>query len=653
MGKGGKGKGGGGGGYPWWEHIKNKGGNKGNGRDDDRNDSSYDAPPATTGTSLQRELEQMEGRGYPSYKDLMGSPWEMEGCKGCQIFFDRVQGDPYAPPSWVRVRLPMSSAKFPPEYVSNTRVRNTALCDFISRVMSDMLHGGTGTDWTQAVSGGGWGGSKGGDVNLDAPGQFVVPRTSMVVTSDFVEARLTLSLPARGRSVEGHRAAKIMGGLMDVVKKSLYFQALDRDALKSHILSVEDQDAARRQLSELGLIAFVADGSVLPRKSGIDDRPMTTKDDPNLVLFKAPPSMETMLEVPNKGTITGMGIRQGITMIVGGGFHGKSTLLQALQVGVYNKVDGDGREFVVCDENAVKIRAEDGRWVCCSDISAFINNLPFARDTTKFSTADASGSTSQATNIVEALELGASTLLIDEDTCATNFMIRDAPMMELVAPEKEPITPFLNKVRPLYDDQGVSSVMVIGGSGDFFPIADTVICMERYQAKDVTSEAHSIAEKHGRCVPSPMPFPASAPSRVLLREGLAADHKVQAKSLRCISYGNTEIELTYVEQLVEIGQAKAIMDCIQHLAASSKYVDGKRCLTEVMEMLEKALSADGKPIGVQGLDTISSNCVCPFHSLPRRFEIAAAINRLRTAKVVRRNEAGGEGGSQSKRASKS
>merc|ERR1712072_870055 len=198
---------------------------------------------------------------------------------------------------------------------------------------------------------------------------------------------------------------------------------------------------------------------------------MTIRDDPNLVTFGSPKSLEVTIEVPNKGSIKGMGIKRGITMIVGGGFHGKSTLLQALQVGVYNKVDGDGREFVVCDTNAVKIRAEDGRWVCCTNISAFINNLPFGRDTTTFSTADASGSTSQATNIVEALELGATTLLIDEDTCATNFMLRDAPMMELVAPEKEPITPFLNKVRPLFEDQGVSSVMVIGGSGDFFPIA--------------------------------------------------------------------------------------------------------------------------------------------------------------------------------------
>lgn len=474
---------------------------------------------------------------------------------------------------------------------------------------------------------------------MEAPGQYVLARTSVVATTEFVEARLTISLPARGRSVEGYRAAEIIGGLMDVVKKSLHFDALNQDALRKHILSVEDQEAARSQLQELGLVAFVANGSVLPRKSGVDGRPMTTTDDPNLVLFESPPSLAVEITVPNAGRLTGMGIRKGVTMIVGGGFHGKSTLLQALQVGVYNKVHGDGREFVVCDSQAVKIRSEDGRFVGCANISPFINNLPFSRDTTTFTTSDASGSTSQAANIVEALELGATALLIDEDTCATNFMIRDAPMMELVAPEKEPITPFIQRVQPLFKDQGVSTIMVIGGSGDFFPVANTVICMERYLASDVTTQAHEVAEKHGRLLPPYVPFPAEAASRVLLKEGLAADGKVSAKSLRCVSYGETEIELSYVEQLVEVGQAKAVMDILQHLASSSKYVDGSRTFLEVVELLERTLGAEGRPIGEQGLDAVSRDfpAPCPFHALPRRFELAAALNRLRTAKFVRKS----------------
>eukprot|EP00747_Dinoflagellata_sp_TGD_P046708 gnl/TRDRNA2_/TRDRNA2_144588_c0_seq1.p1 gnl/TRDRNA2_/TRDRNA2_144588_c0~~gnl/TRDRNA2_/TRDRNA2_144588_c0_seq1.p1 ORF type:complete len:426 (+),score=80.23 gnl/TRDRNA2_/TRDRNA2_144588_c0_seq1:464-1741(+) len=415
--------------------------------------------------------------------------------------------------------------------------------------------------------------------------------------------------------------------MIDVVKRSLFYDAIDQQALRAHILSVEDQEAARSQLSKLGLVAFVGDGSILPRKSGVDDRPMTQADNPNLVPFRSPPSLEVQLELPNRGRVSGMGIRRGITMIVGGGFHGKSTLLQALQLGVFNKVHGDGREMVVTDANAVKIRSEDGRVVCCANISPFINNLPFGKDTSAFSTPDASGSTSQAANIMEALEVGATALLIDEDTCATNFMIRDKPMMDLVAPEKEPITPFIQKVKPLFDDQGVSTVMVIGGSGDFFPVADTVILMELYAASDVTARAKKVAERHNRVAPATGSFPVPSTVRVPARAGLAAQGKVAAKSMRCISYGDGEVELTYVEQLVETSQARAIADCLQLLASSSKYVDGKRTLSEVVALLDADLTAES-------LDILNKDFPCPFHVRPRRFEIAAALNRLRTVQIV-------------------
>eukprot|EP00930_Biecheleria_cincta_P019238 TRINITY_DN14737_c0_g1_i1.p1 TRINITY_DN14737_c0_g1~~TRINITY_DN14737_c0_g1_i1.p1 ORF type:complete len:638 (+),score=91.84 TRINITY_DN14737_c0_g1_i1:159-1916(+) len=561
----------------------------------------------------------------------------MEGHDGCQLIFDRVQGDPYAAPSWVRVRLPSTSANFPDECALKSRVRNVALCDFITRVLSDMLQGGTGTDWTRTLPRRGWSSSKGGSIHVEMPGQYVLPRTSVVINRQVVEARLTLSLPARGRSIEGHRASQIIGGLMDVVKRSLYFESLDKAALWSHVRCVEDQDDARQQLFSLGLVAFVANGSVLPRKSGIDDRPLTLQDTSNLVEFKSPASLETRIVVPNKGCILGMGIRRGITMIVGGGFHGKSTLLQALQFGVYNKVQGDGREFVLCDPNAVKIRSEDGRWICCTDISPFISNLPFGLDTSGFSTADASGSTSQAANIIEALELGATALLIDEDTCATNFMIRDAAMVELVAPEKEPITPFIRKVRSLFDCCGVSTIVVIGGTGDFFPVADTVVCMDRYQASNLTTEAQEVAKRHGCLAPRPELYAKPISCRVLLRSGLAADWKVSAKSLRCICYGNTEIELSFVEQFAELGQVKAVMACLQHLAATGSYVDGKRTLPEIVTLLERELTSEKQGVGQQGLDVISKDFPCPFHVLPRRFEIAAALNRLRTAKVVKQD----------------
>lgn len=617
------GKGKGKGGYPWWEHIKPRdGGNNGGGWQNE-------APRKASGplSGLQKKLQELEGRQYPSYKDLMGGGWDIE-IRSMSIFFDRVQGDAYAPPSWIRVRVPMSSADFPAAYVSKTRVRNTALCDYVTRVLSDRLRGGGGTDWTQTVQGGGWASSKGGDLQIDTPGQYVIERSSVIATASFIEARLTLALPARGRSIEGYRAADIVGGLCEAVEGALFASALDSDALKRHIEAVEDQDALRSQLNELGLIAFVGNGAVLPRKSGVDDRPMTKKDSSNLVTFQSPPSMEVSITLPHAGTVTGMGICKGVTVIVGGGFHGKSTLLHALQLGIYNKVPGDGREHVCCDASSVKIRAEDGRSVKCTDISPFINNLPFGKATTEFSTGDASGSTSQAANIIEALEVGARTLLVDEDTCATNFMIRDEKMKALVAPDKEPITAFVRKVRPLFEELGVSTVLVVGGSGDFFTVADAVIMMDEYLAKDVTQRAREIGQKSA--LPADVPF-GKVSRRRLQKDGLAAEGKVHCRSLRCIQYGDTEVELSCVEQLVEISQARAIGDALQLLGQSFPV---NRPLATVMQELEKQLRADGKPVGEQGLDSLSRREPCPFYVLPRRFELAAAVNRLRTARLM-------------------
>jgi len=415
------------------------------------------------------------------------------------------------------------------------------------------------------------------------------------------------------------------------VQGALCYESLDEDALQRHVEAVEDQEALRSRLAELGLVGFAGNGAVLPRKSGVDDRPMTRKDSPNLVTFQSPASMEVTVQLPHAGEVKGMGIRRGITVIVGGGFHGKSTLLQALQLGVYNKVPGDGREYVVCEPDAVKIRAEDGRSVKCTDISPFINNLPFGKETDRFSTGDASGSTSQAANIVEALEAGATTLLVDEDTCATNFMIRDERMKRLVAADKEPITPFVSKVRPLLEERGVSTVLVVGGSGDFFGVCDAVVMMDEYRALDVTEKAKDIAES--AAMPPSLPF-GKIGRRRLAKRGLAADGKVAARNLRCIQYGETEVELSCVEQLVETSQARAIGDVLQRLG-DGDFLGGGRPLAGVLEAVEQEIRAQGRPVGEQGLDSLSRfREPCPFYVMPRRLEIAAAVNRLRTAEIV-------------------
>ncbi len=241
----------------------------------------------------------------------------------------------------------------------------------------------------------------------------------------------------------------------------------------------------------MGLVAFIANGAILPRESGVSEKPLTQGALP----FLAPPSLEIEVELPNQGKIKGLGIKKGITLITGGGFHGKSTLLKALERGIYNHIPGDGREGVVTLESAVKIRAEDGRFIASTDISPFISNLPFNLDTQKFSTPNASGSTSQAANIIEALESKSKLLLLDEDTCATNFMIRDKRMQTLIHKEDEPITPFIDRVKELYTSFGVSTILVLGGCGDYLEVADTVIMMKNYKPLDVTLPAKKIIKR--------------------------------------------------------------------------------------------------------------------------------------------------------------
>ncbi len=377
------------------------------------------------------------------------------------------------------------------------------------------------------------------------------------------------------------------------------------------------------------LASFVAEGAVLPRASGNSDRPLSTG---RVVPFVAPPELRVTLPAPNRGSITGMGIPEGITLIVGGGYHGKSTLLLAIERGVYNHIPDDGREYVVARRDAVKVRAEDGRRVAQVDISPFINNLPFGQDTTAFSTENASGSTSQAANIVEALEAGTSLLLIDEDTSATNFMIRDARMQQLVAKECEPITPFIDQVRNLHNQHGVSTIIVMGGSGDYFDVADTVVCLEAYVPHLVTAEAKAIAaslptQRRQESGASFGPLRQRVPLPESVDPTRRGRTKVDARGTAGIRFGSEDIDLQDVEQLVDFSQTEAIGDILVY-SLHRDYLDGRATLREVLSQVFKDIEREG-------LDVIS-----PFHgqhpgnyALPRPQEVAAALNRLRTLAV--------------------
>jgi predicted ABC-class ATPase len=444
-----------------------------------------------------------------------------------------------------------------------------------------------------------------------------------------VEARFHIGLPARGRRILAREADHILLGLVPkIVTASLFYDSMKGDAaaLVKHVETNEDADRLRKDIAERGLIAFVCDDAVLPRRSGVDDRPLERG---RVVRFRSPDSLRVRVDLPNTGTISGMGIPTGVTLIVGGGYHGKSTLLNAIERGIYNHIPGDGREFVVTDPLAAKIRAEDGRRVERVDISPFINNLPFSQDTGAFSTENASGSTSQAANIMEALEAGAKLILTDEDTAATNFMIRDHRMQELISKDKEPITPFVDKIRQLYSDRGVSTILVMGGSGDYFDVADRVIALESFAAFDVTEAAGHIAAKYAteRQDEGGAAF-GSVGQRVPMRESLdpskgRRDVKISGRGLETILFGRHTIDLSRVEGIVHPSQVNAIGQALYH--ARSKYMDGRLTIAEVLDMV----MAD---IEREGLDTIDRRAMGDYAAF-RRLELAAALNRLPTLRV--------------------
>ncbi len=564
---------------------------------------------------LRQRLLSLNGKGYGSYKSVRG---EYDG-GWFSIFIDHVQADPFALPSRARIRVAHGIAGFPRE-LYNSRIRRIALQDYVARIFHRLLGIPEPGDRTGA--------GRIGQVFIDRCGQEVLDRTAVLVARDYIEVRFAAGLPARGRTVMGREAAGMLTELVPgVARRCLLYKNLKPEDLAAHIESVEDQEYLRGFLGEMGLVAFVANGSILPRESGVSDRPL---EGPGVVSFHSPPGLQVEINLPNRGRVAGMGIPRGVTLIAGGGYHGKSTLLRAIEGGVYNHVPGDGRELVVTVADAVKVRSEDGRRVEKVNIGWFIDNLPHGRDTRLFSTENASGSTSQAANIIEALESGATLLLLDEDTSAANFMIRDGRMQRLVPKRFEPITPFIDRVRELKDRMNVSTIIVVGGSGDYLGVADLVIVMQNYRPHDASAEAKKImAETPDRRIVEVAGNLDGVAPRVPLPDGRyrAERPRVKARGLEQISYGRDDINLAYVDQLVDPSQTRAVAEIIRY--AFEFYVNGRATLPEVVHRV----LAD---IHREGLDVIS-----PFgkgqhpgdFALPRKQEIMAAFNRLRNIRM--------------------
>ncbi|MCA9543129.1 MAG: ABC-ATPase domain-containing protein [Myxococcales bacterium] len=556
-------------------------------------------PQIPPDASLAEALRSLDGRGYPAYKALRDRDFPVDGATWR---FVHVQGDPFASPSRLAIEVPSGRCPLEPVDLADADSR---------RAGADFLHRRLGRALERASQHAGSG--KSGLLAMAKVSPQVLDRSGVVLRPDgSVRIVCWVGLPAGGRTIQGHGAARLLCEALPAALRDA-LDGLDEAALWAHVEAVEDQVDLRRALAERGLVAFVADGAVLPRRSGVDERPL-----PGAVPFKAPASLAVTLQTSHSGALRGLGIPQGVTVIVGGGYHGKSTLLAALAASVYDHVPGDGRERCVTRAEAISIRAEDGRAVRGVDLRPFIGALPGGRDTARFVTDDASGSTSQAAATVEAVEAGATALLIDEDTAATNFMIRDARMRALVPPGAEPITPFIDRVRQLHAEHGVSTVLVVGGAGDYLDVADTVLRMTDYVAHDATAAAAQVAQAFplGDAAPKPPgPWPVGTPRQIepaslSLPEGRGG--KIKADRVRGLRYGDDEIDLSAVGQLVEAGQTRALGDLLRELSRQP----GPQPMAALLAAARQAL--------IQGLDPAHGD-----RARPRLLELACAISRFR------------------------
>lgn len=559
-------------------------------------------PELTRQTGSDRDLidqcYDLDGRNYGAYKSLVGT----YDYGDFHLHIDRVQSDPYAPPSALRLTADPRELGIPADLL-DTKPKQIAVADFLARAFYAAV-------------------KQTSELSIAKAGQEILERSYAHASAKSVEIRFQCQFPARGRTILG----KAMAQLVDVEIPYAAADTLDfhrEDAplaqLRTHVETYLDYLALQAALQANNWVAFVADGAILPRRSGISDLPLT-----DAIPFASPASLQVSVQLPYAGEVTGMALRPGVTLIVGGGFHGKSTLLNALQRSVYPHIPEDGRQLVATRPQAMKVRAADGRAVTKVDISPFITNLPGGARTTQFSTENASGSTSQAAAIMEALEGGTDTLLIDEDTSATNLMIRDARMRQLVAAAKEPITPLVDRIQSLARS-GVSTILVMGGSGDYLDVADTVLLMDQYHCQDVTAQAAEVAsalprERYDsvdfpqflRRFPRPLPAPKGK-------------SKTRSRGLDQISLDRVDIDVSDVEQIVDPGQTEAIAWALRGLLDPTRPTGFKQGLS-----LKETVDALDQAIDNHGLVALGGPDKPAFWVRPRRIDIVAALNRLRT-----------------------
>ncbi|MDR7421842.1 MAG: ABC-ATPase domain-containing protein [Armatimonadota bacterium] len=565
---------------------------------------------------LRDKLIVSNGKGVQVYKTLAGA-YRFERY---ELHLDQIHPDPLAPTCLARVRVDQAEAQIPRALWEAPDAR-VAVEDFLARCVRDAIGRYGRTRWSGRIT----------PLHIDAGGQEILPRTACAVGEDTVEVRLTIALPAEGRKVLAKPAqALFFEDLPAVVDAGLLWAHLDGEAGRRHCETYLDYLALRDALPVHGLVAFVADGSVLAREAGASGRPMRGG---RAAAMHAPDELAVTVHLPHRGLVRGLGIRAGVTMITGGLASGKSTLLAAIAHGVYAHVPGDGRELVATVPDAVALRADPGRRVERVDVSGFVHALSPGMDVTALVAERASGVLAMAAGVAEALEVGTTLLLVDEDESAIAFLARDPVMLELLPAAAAALSPLVERVRALWEIHRISTVIATGALGEYLPVADAVIVIDGFQPASGTARARELA---AGAAPAGRPFERPAP-RCALARGIGG---VRGRGLRTevrwrqtLSVGRDVVDLDGLPQLADAAQARAAGDAVLY-AVERGYVDGE---ASVAEIVDRTLA----DVAAGGLGVLAPHPEHPAdYALPRRQEVAAVLNRLRSLQVRVRRGAG-------------
>ena len=570
--------------------------------------------------ALYQKIRSLQGKNYGLYKSLADRSWDFGDF---MLEFLHVQGDPYAPASRVMIKASLLMLGFPSEWGGSFE-RRLALSDYLYRRLSSLVREKY-PDRDAAVV-------------FDTAGPEMLVRNALWVDNGELRACLQVRLPGDGRKIQAEAAAEILTMVLpDLVSAALYNSGESKKdgvepELVEHYRVLAERKEILSQLEERGLCAFVPDGAVLPRASGLSELPME-----GAVPFVAPEEMAVTL-VANGREIRGMGIPKGITVISGGAFHGKSTLLQALTKAVYPHIPGDGREGIVVSESAVRVGVEDGRSVRGTDLSQFVRDLPGGISTKNFTTACASGSTSEAANLMEAMEAGSDVFLIDEDSSAVNFLIRDVRVRKLLGDDREPLIPLTDRIREI---KGRSFILVAGACGDFLDLADNILVMASYKAECARINGKNVATglvggDGAKIVPGLPAFVEPQcrdfaeyvkPLLPSLRPASAVERQVKVKSsvdtLLQIGFLVSDTSKAGALKQQRFGAGFMLLNLCQN-AASNNDTNGESAKATIMERIN-ALCEKIKNVGFRNLPQGLSREM----SLPRPIDIACVLYRLR------------------------